>query len=320
MAESITVGMDLGDKEDRLCVLDGKGEVQSRQSIRNTAEAIRKYFGKLEPCRVVVEAGTHSRWVSRMLAGLGHEVLVGNPRKLRAIWDSEAKDDVRDAEMLARIGRLDPKLLYPIQHRGEQAHADLAVIKARDMLVRSRTNLIVHCRGVVKSMGQRISKCSAEAFHRRLAEEMPEELAVALEPVMKTIEELTGRIRHYDKALERLATEKYPGTKSLRQINGVGPVTALAFVLTLEESSRFDNSRSVGPFLGLTRKRDTSGATDKQLGISKTGNKCLRRLLVQCAQYILGNFGKDCELRRFGLRLEARGGRSAKQRAVSPSS
>jgi transposase len=263
-----------------------------------------------------MEAGTHSGWVSRILQELGHEVLVGNLRKLRVIWDSDEKGDDRDAEMLARIARFDPQLLYPIHHRGQKAQADLALIKARDLLVKARTILIAHARGAVKSSGQRISACSAEAFHVRLLEEMPVELMPALDPVMKTIEELTRRIRHYDKLLENLCAEKYPETAGLRAISGVGPVTALAFVLTIEESSRFDNSRAVGPFLGLTPKRDQSGQTDKQLRITKAGDAYLRRLLVGCAQYILGPFGPDCDLRRFGMKLAARGGKNAKRRAV----
>jgi transposase len=241
---------------------------------------------------------------------------VGNPRKLRAIWESDAKDDERDAEMLARIARFDPHLLYPIRHRGRQAQADLAVIKARDMLVKTRSVLIAHARGAVKSVGERISRCSAETFHRRLQEEMPEELCEALEPVRESIEDLTCRIRHYDKQLEELCAEKYPETEGLRAIRGVGPVTALAFVLTLEEPSRFGKSREVGPYLGLTPRKDKSGQTDKQLRITKAGNAYLRRLLVGCAQYMLGPFGADCDLRRFGLKLAARGGKNGKRRAV----
>jgi transposase len=316
MKKSITVGMDMGDKKHSLCVLDRQGQVRARTTVMNTAKAIRKYFKDLVPCLVAIEAGTHSGWVSRILEEMGHEVLVGNPRKLRAIWDSNEKDDARDAEMLARIARFDPHLLYPIRHRGRQAQSDLAVIKARDMLVKTRSTLIAHARGAVKCAGHRISRCSAEAFHHRLQEEMPEELREALEPVMKGIEDLTCRIRHYDKLLEKLCTEKYPETEGLRAIRGVGPVTALAFVLTLEDHSRLDKSRAVGPFLGLTPKRDKSGQTDKQLRITKAGNAYLRRLLVGCAQYILGPFGSDCDLRRFGLKLAARGGKNAKRRAV----
>ena len=316
MESGITIGMDMGDKNHNVCMLDAQGEVLARSTVTNTAMAIRKHFGSLEPCRVALEAGTHSGWVSRILQELGHEVLVGNPRKLRVIWDSDEKDDDRDAEMLARIARFDPHLLYPIHHRSQQAHSDLAVIKARDMLVKTRAALIAYARGAVKTIGGRISSCSAEAFHARLLAEMPAELRPALEPVMKSIEELTVRIRHYDKQLSKLCTEKYPETEGLRAISGVGPVTALAFILTIEESSRFDKSRTVGPFLGLAPKRDKSGQTDKQLGITKAGDAYLRRLLVGCAQYILGPFGPDCDLRQFGLKLAARGGKNAKRRAV----
>jgi transposase len=316
MEKRITVGMDMGDKNHRVCVLDAEGEVQERTSVTNTAKGIQKYFSKLPPCRIALEAGTHSGWISRILEGMGHDVLVGNPRKLRVIWDSDEKDDDRDAEMLARIARFDPHLLYPIHHRGQEAHSDLAAIKARDMLVKTRSALITHARGAVKTLGQRISSCSTEVFHIRLLEEMPAELSPALEPVMKSIEELTTRIRHYDRLIEKLCSEKYPETKLLREISGVGPVTALAFVLTIEESSRFDKSRTVGPFLGLVPRRDKSGQTDKQLGITKAGDAYLRRLLVGSAQYILGPFGPDCDLRQFGLKLAARGGKNAKRRAV----
>lgn len=316
MEERITVGMDMGDKNHSVCVLDAEGGVRERSTVTNTAKAIRACFGKLQPCRVALEAGTHSGWVSRILEEMGHEVLVGNPRKLRVIWDSDEKDDARDAEMLARIARFDPQLLYPIHHRGQEAHSDLAVIKARDMLVKTRSILIGHARGAVKTSGQRISSCSAEVFHIRLLEEMPAELRPALEPVMKSIEDLTGRIRHYDELLEKLCTEKYPETEGLRAISGVGPVTTLAFVLTIEDCSRFKKSRAVGPFLGLVPKRDKSGQTDKQLRITKAGDAYLRRLLVGCAQYILGPFGPDCDLRRFGLKLAACGGKNAKRRAV----
>lgn len=316
MSEGITVGMDMGDKNHSVCVLDAAGEVLARDHVTNTRPAILKYFKDFEPCLVALEAGTHSAWVSRILEEMGHEVLVGNPRKLRAIWDSDVKGDDRDAELLARMARLDPKLMHPIRHRSEDAQMDLGIIKARDILVKTRTTLTAHVRASVKSVGKRISKCNTECFHVRAAEEMPPELAQVLEPVIKSIEDLTMRIRHYENLLEKISTDKYPETQVLRAIRGVGPITALAFVLTLEDASRFKKSRNVGPFLGLTRKRDQSGETDKQLPITKAGNAHLRRLLVGCAHYILGPFGGDCELRRFGLKLAERGGKNAKKRAV----
>jgi transposase len=307
--------MDMGDKKHSICVLDMEGKVVERTEVANTSKVISTFFGGMAPCLVALEAGTHSGWVSRILEEKGHEVLVGNPRKLRAIWDSDKKNDERDAEMLARIARVDPQLLHPIHHRGAQAHSDLAVIKARDMLVKTRSTLISHVRGAVKTLGERISSCSAEAFHKRIRDEMPASLNPALEPLVKSIEELSIRIRHYDKQIAKLS-EKYPETEKLRAISGVGPVTSLAYVLTLEEEKRFKKSRDVGPFLGLTPKRDQSGQTDKQLRITKAGDAYMRRLLVGSAQYILGHFCADCDLRRFGLKLAERGGKNAKRRAV----
>ena len=310
------MGLDMGDKSHTVCILDGPGQVVERDEVGNTGEALRKRFAKMKPCLVAMEAGTHSGWVSRILEELGHEVLVGNPRKLRMIWNSAQKNDVRDAEMLARIARFDPQLLHPIRHRGQEAQCDLAVIKSRDELVKVRTSLIAHVRGIVKSLGQRLPTCSPECFHLRANDAMPAELAPALEPVVKSIEELTVRIRHCDQLVEKLSQEKYPEAQALRAIPGVGPVTSLAYVLTLEDHGRFAKSRDVGPFLGMTPRRDQSGQTDKQLRITKAGNGYLRRLLVQCAQYILGHHGPECDLRRFGLKLAERGGKNAKRRAV----
>jgi len=316
MENGITVGMDMGDKKHYICILDAEGVVQHRGTVTNTAKAIRKRFETLEPCRVALEAGTHSAWVSRTLEDMGFEVLVGNPRKLRMIWDSDEKSDERDAEMLARIARFDPELLYPIHHKGAEAQNDLAIIKSRDMLVKSRSMLITHVRGIVKCTGARIGACSTEAFHKRLAEDMPKELEPALEPIMKNIEDLTQRIRHYDKLIEKVAEEKYPEAAVVRQITGVGALTATAFVLTVENVERFEKSRDVGSFVGLTPRRDQSGQIDKQLRITKAGDAYLRRLLVGCAQYIMGPFGPDCDLKRFGLKLAERGGKNAKRRAV----
>ena len=316
MKNTNTVGLDMGDKIHSICMLDAKGKVAERSEVANTAVAIRKRFERMKPCLVAMEAGTHSGWVSRILEELGHEVLVGNPRKLRAIWDSDRKDDIRDAEMLARIARFDPQLLHPIRHRGKEAQCDLAAIKARDELVKVRTALIAHVRGLVKSFGDRLPTCSPECFHLRATAAMPTELVPALEPVVKSIEELTVRIRHCDAYVKELSERKYPETEGLRAIPGVGPITALAYVLTLEEPARFGKSREVGPFLGLTPRRDQSGQVDKQLRITKAGNAYLRRLLVQCANYVLGRHGPDCDLRRFGLKLAERGGKNAKRRAV----
>ena len=313
---NVTIGMDLGDTKHVITILDEEGVIARSCSLDNVRASIVKFFKKYQGSTVAIEAGTHSPWISREIKALGCNVLVGNPRKLRSIWNSDDKADVHDSEMLARIARFDPELLYPIAHRSKQAQTDLELLKARDMLVKTRTSLINHVRGAVKSFGERLPKCSAESFHKQCRDFLPENLKAVLQVIIETIEHITDRIKEFGRRIEKISREVYPETELLKAIGGVGPLTALAYVLILEEPGRFGKGRQVGKFLGLTPRRDQSGETDKQLRITKAGNRFLRRLLVGAAQYILGPFGPDCHLRRFGLRLAERGGKSAKKRAV----
>jgi transposase len=251
-----------------------------------------------------------------VLEECGHEVLVANARKLRLIYSNKRKTDEIDAENLARLARLDPKLLYPLKHRGEDSQAHMALIRSREALVGCRTQLVNHVRGAVKSFGARLPKCPARSFHKKVVEHIPEALWPALEPILKTIGSLTERIREYDRQLQTVCQEHYPETDLLRQVEGVGTLTALTFVLMLEDPYRFEKSRMVGAYLGLVPARDQSGDRDPQRRISKEGDEMLRRLMVGSAHYILGPFGSDSDLRRHGLKIAERGGKNAKKRAV----
>lgn len=310
------IGLDLGDKHSYLTVIDQDGEMIEETRVPTTRSAFQRKFSSLSTSKIAMEVGAQSRWVSDLLRELGHEVLVANARKLRAIYANPRKGDRVDAEILARLARLDPNLLSPIHHRSPQAQADLAVIRSRDALVRTRTLLINHARGIVKSFGDRLPSCSANYFATKVAPSIPESLHPALLSILDTIASLTQQIRSYDRQIEAISEEHYPETTLLRRIDGVGPITALAFILTIEDHQRFPKSRDVGPALGLVPRRDQSGDHDPQLRITKTGNAFLRRLLAGCAQYILGPFGPDCDLRRWGLKLAESGGKNAKKRAV----
>jgi transposase len=312
----LTVGVDVGDRYCTLCVVDAAGEVVERSQVRTTEPALAQRFAGRPRERVVLEAGTHSPWIDRALRGWGHETIVANPRRLRLISENARKGDAVDAETLARVGRVDPQLLAPITHRPEAAQLDLARLRTRDALVRTRTLLINHVRGTVKSLGGRLPRTSAEAFARRVAAELPAALTPVLTPVLTQIQALTDAVRASEAALTQLATTVYPATAQLRQVRGVGPITALAYLLVLADPARFARSRMVGAYLGLTPGRAQSGQADPQRRITKQGDRLLRRLLVGSAQYILGPFGGDCDLRRFGLALAARGGKNAKKRAV----
>jgi transposase len=313
----MTAGLDLGDNYSYLCLIDtGSGEVVEEGRLRTTPEAFRRRFASEQPLRIAIETGTHSPWVSRLLEECGHEVLVANSRKTRLIYANKRKTDEVDAENLARLARLDPKLLYPLKHRGEECQAHMAIIRSREALVGSRTQLVNHLRGTVKSFGARLPKCPARSFHKRAAEHIPEALRPALGPILEQIGSLTERIRQYDRKLETVCEEHYPETELLRQVEGIGPLTALSFVLTLEDPYRFAKSRSVGAYLGLVPASDRSGERDPQKRISKEGDQMLRKLLVGSAHYVLGPFGSDSDLRRHGEKIATRGGKNAKKRAA----
>ena len=312
----VTIGLDLGDRYSYLAVLDEDAELMEETRVRTAAPALRTWFDRIDRARVALEVGTHSPWVSRLLEACGHEVIVANARKVRLIYGGDHKTDRLDAQALARLARLDPAVLHGIEHRGEQAQHDLAVIRSREVLIRTRTRLINHVRGAVKSAGARVPRCSAPAFHRRAREVLPSGLEEALEPLLGQLEQVTRQIRHYDRQIEVLATERYPETDVLRQVAGVGPITSLTYILTLEDPDRFHNSRAVGPYLGLAPKNHQSGERDPQCRITKAGNGMLRRLLVQAAHYQLGPFGPDSDLRRWGLARGERGGKIAKKKAV----
>lgn len=313
----MTAGLDLGDKYSYLCLIDTEsGEVIEEGHLRTTPESLRRRFDSEQKLKVAIEVGTHSPWVSRLLEECGHEVLVANPRKIRLIYSNKRKTDKLDAEKLSRLARADPELLYPVEHRGEDSQAHLALIHSREVLVRSRTQLINHVRGTVKSFGYRLPKCSAQSFHKKVRDQLPPELAETLGPVVETIASLTERVKGCERRIEELTAERYPETRLLRQVPGVGPLTALTFVLTLEDPQRFAESRSVGAYLGLAPGTDQSGEQDPQRRISGEGDEMLRRLLVGSAHYILGPFAPDSDLRRHGEKIAGRGGKNAKKRAV----
>lgn len=308
------VGLDLSDKRSTFVVLDHRGQVTEEGKVTTSRAGLKNQFGGAT-CRIALEAGCHSPWVSRLLAEMGHDVIVANPWQVALIAKNQRKTDRLDALRLARLARVDPQLLTPLTHRSEQAQADLEVLRAREQLVQARTALINHVRAAVKSVGERLPACSAPTFHEKVGALLPPALRAALEPMLIVIGELTKKIREMDKQVLRLIAERYPAARALMdQLNGVGPLTALAFILTIEDARRFSRSRDIGAYLGLTRRQRDSGESSPQLRISKAGDAFLRRLLVQCAHYILGPFAADCDLRRWGLALA---GRAGKKRAIT---
>jgi transposase len=303
----------LGDKTCAICIVDASGRIKERTSVATTRKAMAEFFAR-QAAHVVIEVGAHSRWVSQILNEAGHRVTVANPRRVQLISANDNKTDRHDAELLARLGRADVELLAPVEHRSPEAQKDLAVAKARDMLVATRTSLINHVRGTIKSVGERLPTCTSESFARKTWEKVPPSLRPALEPIYQSLSRIDEQIRECDRTIDRIA-RRYPDVEVVSQVHGVGTLTGLVFILTIDDKSRIERSRTAGAFLGLRPRKDQSGDGDPQLRITKAGDPFLRRLLVNSANHILGPFGRDSDLRRWGLELARRGGKNAKKRA-----
>jgi len=312
----LTIGLDLGDRWSWYCVLDEAGAVIQEQKLSTTPKAMKEVFAATPRSRVALETGMHSPWVSRLVSELGHETIVAHARNVRLIGESRRKDDRLDARTLARLARIDPQLLAPVKHRSRQAQADLMVIRARASLVRARTALVNAARGLTKSYGERLRGCNPRNLDQEKAQALSPELQATLGPLLQALEALSEQIAEYNRQIENVAQQRYPQTALLKQVKGVGTLIALTYMLTLEDPHRFRKSRDAGCYAGLQPGRRNSGQSEPQMHISKEGDPYLRTLLVQGAHHILGPFGPDSDLRRWGLKLAERGGRNGKKRAV----
>jgi transposase len=313
--QRLTIGLDLGDRSSRYCILDEAGEKVSEGSLPTTEAGLSGLFAKMPASRIALEVGTHSPWVSRHLKGMGHEAIVANSHKVKLNTQSVHKNDRIDAEQLARLARVDPKLLSPIQHRGPEAQADLAVMRARGELMEARTALINCARGLVKPMGERLKKCDADQVDEDLGKGVSEAARTVIGPLLKSVEAISQQIGEYDQRIAEIA-KRYPEVELLTPIYGVGELIGLAYILTVEDPGRFAHSRDVGPYLGLKPKERDSGDSHPQLGITKAGDGFLRTLLVQGAHCVLRKGAPESDLRTWGLAKMKSGGKNAKKRAI----
>src|SRR6266851_6031416 len=235
----VTIGLDLGDKSSRYCVLNEAGQVVLERSVGSSKKAMTQVFGAIPRCRIALEVGTHSPWISRLLTKLGHEVIVANARQVKLISQSSRKNDRMDAQTLARLARVDPWLLRPIRHRGEAAQGHLMVIRVRAVLVEARTELVNAARGLVKAMGERLPPCDTDQMGVEKMTDLPAGLQETLKPLLEEVKSLTEKIKGMDAKVEQIARTEYPETALLRQVSGVGALIALTYILTIEDPHRF---------------------------------------------------------------------------------
>lgn len=318
--QKIYVGFDVSEKKIAVFAVCGTKTSAECLEISNDAASIKQFlsvFSEPKEVCIVMETGTHSLWMSEMIRELGFEVIVAHARDLALIYGSDKKNDKLDAERLARLAQADKKLLHPVEHMTMERQTDLMVVKARDLVVRQRIQTINSIRGFLRANGCKMIEAEYTADSlKKCCSALPAEIKPAIAPLLQHIYYCDQVIKDYDRQIRKLC-KKYPETDILRQIPGVGELTALSFVLIIGNPRRFQNASRLCAYLGLVPRQDQSGNTDKQLGITKKGNKLGRRLLIQAAHYIMGPFGKECDLRTFGLRIQSRGGDAAKKKSFA---
>jgi transposase len=268
----MTIGMDLGDKTSRYCALDEHGDVLFERATATSQKGMLEAFGALRRCRIALEVGTHSPWVSRLLKKLGHEVIVANARQVKLITQTAQNDKLmRKAGAVGACGLL---VVSPIQHRSEAAQQHLMVIRVRATLVETRTALVNSARGLAKSVGERLAKCDADNLDVERMQTLPEALQTTLKPLLEEVASVTEKIHALDERIEQIAREQYPETALLKQVSGVGNLIALTFILTVEDPARFRNSREVGYYRMRPRAAIRRGASRSWGSVKKATCIC----------------------------------------------
>jgi transposase len=303
------LGIDVHKRESQICILAEGGELIERR-IRTEPARFAAVLGDRPRARIVIEASTDSEWVARCLEALGHEVIVADPNfaPMYATRTRKVKTDRRDARALADaclLGAYRPahRLSDPQRHvRGR--------LLVRDALVRTRTRYISLARALLRQHGYGVASGSAEAFPTRVrALALPGPLLSLIAPLLAVMRHLNRQLAYCDDTIERV-TAHDERLQRLRTVPSVGPVTAAAFVATVDDVQRFRSAHQLEAYLGLVPRECSSGDAQRRGPITKAGPGRTRWLLIQAAVSILRRRPPEADaLRAWTLRLVARRGK-----------
>ena len=305
-----TIGLDLHKRETQLCVLTTDGEIRERR-IATTRERFTAVLGERPRARILLEASTESEWVARHLESLGHEVIVADPSyaPMYATRSRRVKTDKRDARTLAEACRLGA---YHAVHRVSDAQRHVrAELTVRDALVRTRTRYVALIKAFVRREGLRLAQGEPERTALKLtaATDLSETTRAELAPLVALLDPLNAEIDAADRRIATLVAND-PTVQRLMTAPGIGPVTAAAYVATLDDITRFPGTRQVAAYLGLVPSERSSGERQHRGRITKAGNSRLRWLLVEAAWRILRSTSRDATgLKAWGAAIALRRGK-----------
>ena len=302
------VGIDVHKRESQICIVTELGEVIEIR-IRTDRERFAAVFGSRPRARILIEAMTESEWVARCLEDLGHEVVVADPNfaAMYATRSRRVKTDRRDAATLADACRLGA--FRPAHRASDQQRHVRAELAVRDALVRTRVKCVALVGALLRRHGVHLPSGNVDGFIARVERQaMPEEQRLEIGPLLTLIRTTSAEIAAADQRIATIAAGD-PVIGRLRTVPGVGPITATAFVATLDTWERFEGPHQVEAYLGLVPSEKSSGERQHRGGISKAGNSRARWLLVEAAWAILRSRRDDTEpLRRWAQRVALRRG------------
>jgi transposase len=304
------IGLDLGQTSSQICCLTSEGELIEKR-IKTERESLAQFFGRLPQSRILLEASTISQWVARHLAEFGHEVIIADPNfaPMYATRSKRIKTDKRDARALCEACKLGAyREIHCVSDEQKRRRQQITV---RETLVRTRSRYITQVRSFLRAEGWQVTSHYADSFSAKVKEmELSRELREIIEPLLLMLDELTEQIRAADQKLAEIVQQD-EDLKRLTTIPGVGKVTAVVFVATLDEVSRFESAKNVRSYLGLVPSERSSGEKQKRGSISKVGNSRLRSLLVEVSWAIMRNEkrAETRELREWAKRIGERRGK-----------
>jgi transposase len=309
-------GFDVGKKSSHFCIVNEKREIQKEGKVRNRKKDLGLVFGSMQPMRIVLEVSCKSFWLADQLKRLGHQPIVVDPGRTKAIGAARIKHDRLDAKILAELCQAN--LLAVVDQPTQEDRFARMPVTVRAGLVRARVQLMNTVRSIADSEGVEIPGSDPMHFTtavNSVLRTIPKAMVYALQPMVDSIDSLTESISHCDQALLEVAKND-PTMQLLQTCPGVGPISSAAYAQAIRDPRRFTSGRAVGAYLGLVPSLYASGKTYRRGGITKCGNRQARWLLTMAANSLL-RCNKDSAIKRWGIMLTARIGRRKAVTAIA---
>lgn len=306
------VGLDVSCKTVFVCMINEKGEMVREIELVTDPDAIHSFLlgTGFQIEKIGLESGSMTHWLTKGLRSYGYEVHPMESRKMAAILativNKTDKNDARGIAEALRAGHYKQCV-----HRSDSSMNLRTVLNSRDLLVKQRTQLTNSIRGFIRTYGIRLPKGRGKDFHERVLEAIEgqaEEILFSIEILLKTYLSLEEQISKFDIWLKRYSSQSKQ-VSLLKSVDGVGDITALAYITEVDDPNRFSNSRDVAAYIGLTPNQYSSGETQKQGRISKQGSSYLRFLLIEAATVLLTRCKQWSPIKSWGLKLMKKKGK-----------